>query len=35
MSEILRLFVNTLTADHMYSQEYWEKFRQQFQKELS
>ena len=34
-SEILGLFGNTLTADHMYSGNYWEKVPQQVQTLLS
>ena len=34
-SEILGLFFNTLTSDHMYSCYIWEKFLQQLQTQLS
>ena len=34
-SEILGLFVNTLTADDKYSRHNWEKFPQPFQMQLS
>ena len=33
-SKILGLFGNTLTADHMYSRHYWEKFPQHVQTSL-
>ena len=32
---MLQLFVNTLTADHMYSAHSWEKIVQQVQTQLS
>ena len=35
ISEILRLFVNTLTPDDKYSRRHMQIFRQQFQRPLS